>query len=73
VLGVNKEQFDNERRYQSAVSIARTMLRTGIITENEYKVIDTMFLEKYRPVLGALSAEKTPKSVDFTPFQSVNG
>jgi hypothetical protein len=65
---VNKEQFERERRYQSAVSVARTMLRRQLITEDEFKVIDTMFLEKYRPILGGLIVAKTAKNLDFKPF-----
>jgi hypothetical protein len=70
VLALNNEQFESERRYQSAIAVARTMLRRQIITEDEYKVIDTMFLEKHRPILGSLTAVKTANNLDFKPFQS---
>jgi len=68
VTAVNNEQFERERRYQSAISIARTMFRKGLITEEELRVIDTILLEKYRPLLGSLCSAKTPKTLDFTAF-----
>jgi len=51
---MNKEQFERERLYQATVSIARTMLRRGLITEEELIIIDTKTREKYRPLLGTL-------------------
>ena len=57
--GMSKEEFKRETQYESRMAIARTMLRNEIITEEEYCQIDTMFLEKYRPLLGALRAGKS--------------
>ena len=65
---MNNEQFERERRYQSAVSVARTMFRRGLITEDELRVIDTILLEKYRPLLGSLYPAKVPETLDFTAF-----
>ena len=48
--------FQNEMMYQATMSIARKMLRDGLISEDEYRQIDTMFIEKYQP------NELTPKS-----------
>jgi hypothetical protein len=42
------------------MAVARTMLRNGIITKEEYCQIDTIFLDKYRPLLGGLRAAKMP-------------
>ena len=33
--------------YQIAMSVARSMLSQGIITEEEYRKIDTIMAEKY--------------------------
>jgi len=48
------EQFERERLYQATIAIARAMLRSGLITEDEYAIIDTKMREKYRPCLGTL-------------------
>ena len=37
--------------------IARKMLNEGLITEEEYRQIDTIFSEKYQPTLGTLFAD----------------
>lgn len=55
---MNKEQFHAERLYQMSLSIAKTMLRKGIISAEEYKQIDTILLSKYRPILGTLLSGK---------------
>lgn len=53
---MSREQFKAERLYLVSCSVAKSMLREGIISEEEYKEIDTILLEKYRPVLGTLLA-----------------
>lgn len=54
---VSKEQLTNEKLYQATMSMVRRMLEKGLISEEEYRQIDTMFLEKYRPVFGTLFSE----------------
>lgn len=51
---MGKEEFRAERLYQISLSIAKSMLKKGLISEEEYAGIDTMLLEKYRPTLGTL-------------------
>lgn len=51
---MNKVDFQNEKLYQATMSMARKMLKDGLISEEEYRQIDTIFLAKYRPVFGAL-------------------
>jgi len=51
---MSKEQFERERLYQATIAVARTMLRNGLITEDEFAIIDTKMREKYRPLLGSL-------------------
>ena len=58
---MNKDVFAREVKYESRMAVARTMLRKGIITKEEYCEIDTIFLDKFRPLLGTLRAEKVPK------------
>lgn len=58
VMEVSKEQFRAERLYLMSLSVAKSMLQKGVISENEYSEIDTILLEKYRPVLGTLLAGK---------------
>lgn len=55
---MSEEQFRAERLYRMSLSIAKTMLKKGIITKDEYLEIDTILLQKYRPTLGTLLAGK---------------
>jgi len=57
---MSNEEFEREAKYESRMAIARTMLRNGFITKEEYCQIDTIFLDKYRPLLGVLRSDKSP-------------
>jgi hypothetical protein len=59
VAAMRKEEFQNEKLYQTTMQIAQKMLKEGIISEEEYRRIDTIFLEKYRPVFGTLFSDIT--------------
>lgn len=54
VAQMTEEQFRAEKLYQATMNMARRMLLQGLISEEEYCQIDTIFLEKYRPVFGTL-------------------
>lgn len=54
---MSKEEFRKEKLYQTTMHIARKMLDGGIISEEEYRQIDTIFLDKYRPVFGTLFSD----------------
>ncbi len=54
---MSKEEFRNEKLYHATMGIAKKMLAEGIISEMEYRQINTIFLEKYHPVLGTLFSE----------------
>lgn len=41
VTVMTEEQFDREKRYQASMSMFRTMLKNGLITEEQYAIIDT--------------------------------
>jgi hypothetical protein len=55
---MNREQFEREKNYLSAISIAKALLSRRLITAKEYGKIDTMLINKYRPLLGGLRTEK---------------
>lgn len=57
VVRMSKEQFRNEMLYQTTMNLARKMLSEGIISEEEYCQIDTIFLEKYSPIFGTLFSD----------------
>ena len=57
VQPVSKEEFRNEKLYQATMHLARKMLKGGVISEEEYCQIDTIFLEKYQPVFGTLFSD----------------
>lgn len=63
---MNREDFKRETQYESRMAVARTMLRSGLITKDEYCQIDTIFLEKYRPLLGGLCPAETSNSLAIT-------
>ena len=54
---MDNARFDNEKAYQLTMSLVRTMLRSALITQEEYDCIDVMMTRKYRPLLGASTAE----------------
>ena len=54
---MNKE-WNNEFQYQITMSLVRQLKENGTISDNEYKQIDTIMLEKYKPILGTLLSDK---------------
>jgi hypothetical protein len=48
------EQFEREKRYQAVMCVARRMLAAGILTPEEYRIIDTKMRAKYIPIFSAL-------------------
>lgn len=54
---MNKHDFRNEKLYQATMSMARKMFSEGLVSEEEYRQIDTIFREKYHPVIGALLSD----------------
>ena len=56
---MNEGDFRAELRYRMSLAVARAMLEEGAITEEEYLEIDTILLQKHRPILGTLLAGKT--------------
>ena len=58
---MSKEDFRNEKLYQTTMHLARKMLEEGITSEEEYRQIDTMFIEKYQPKIGTLFVDLQPE------------
>ena len=50
------EEWNDEFQYQLTMSLVRQLKENGTISDNEYKQIDTIMLEKYKPILGTLLA-----------------
>ena len=51
---MTNEQFERERQYRVAISVAAAMIKQGLLTEDEFRIINEMMIEKYRPVFGGL-------------------
>lgn len=54
---MSEEMFNAAKLYQATMTIAKSMLEKNLITAEEYSIIDTKMLEKYRPVFGSLLAQ----------------
>ena len=57
VSAIDKDDFKNEKLYQATMGMARKMFSEGLISEEEYRQIDTIFLAKYHPVFGTLFSD----------------
>lgn len=57
VAAMSKEQMRREKLYQITMNIAKRMLADGLISKEEYAIIDTKMKEKYQPTLGTLFAD----------------
>ena len=55
---MSEKEFRAELRYRMSLSVARSMLEEGAITEEEYREIDTILLKIHRPILGTLLVGK---------------
>ena len=51
---MNKEQMEDEKCYLATMSIAKNLLKQGIISDEEYEQIDTNFRKKYDISLSTL-------------------
>ena len=57
VVFMSKEELRNEKLYQTTMHIVKKLFEDGAITEKKYRQIDTIFLEKYKPVFGTLLSD----------------
>jgi hypothetical protein len=51
---MSEEQFKAEKMYQISLSLAKSMLKKGLLTEEEFVMYNAILLEKYHPLLGTL-------------------
>lgn len=51
---MTKEQFEQEKRYYVALSVAKAMLHQGVIDETEYRAINALLLQKFHPIIEGL-------------------
>ena len=51
---MSQEQFQNELNYSLSVKIIQKMLDKGLITVDEFKKIDRLNMESFRPKLAQL-------------------
>lgn len=58
-MRMTEEEFGRELRYQSVMYLVRKMLRNELITEEEYRNIDTNNRQKMRPITGNLLSGKS--------------
>ena len=54
VAVMTNEQMQNEKLFQGTMLMAKNLLKQGIISEEEYEQIDTMFRQKYAISLSTL-------------------
>lgn len=54
VTAMTSEQIQNEIMYQGTMLVAKRLLNQGIISDEEYEQIDTMFRQKYAISLSTL-------------------
>ena len=54
---MTEEEFNREKNYLLAMRMAKKMLEAGIVTTDEYRRLDKLFLDKYNPVLGRVYSE----------------
>lgn len=54
---MTKQEFESEKKYLLAVSIAKKLLDKKLLTDEEYSVIDTKLREKYGAKFSALLSE----------------
>lgn len=51
---MNRDQFNNEKKYLATMIIARNLYKQGLISEEEYCHIDTKYKGKYKVSLSTL-------------------
>ena len=49
---MTKEQFEREKKYQAALAVARSMLKEGVINEDDFLRIEANLRAKFKPILG---------------------
>lgn len=55
---MSNQEFEMEMLYWISCSVAKSIKKKGLISEEEYSQMDGILLEVYRPILGTLLAGK---------------
>ena len=58
------DEFQREKQYLAACSVAESMHKAGIISDEELTEIDTILLEKFCPSLSALLCGKPLNKIE---------
>jgi hypothetical protein len=56
-FAMTPEQFDREKKYQAALAVARTLLRQGIIDDDDFDKTESILRRKFSPILGSYAPE----------------
>lgn len=51
---MSEDRLKAELLYQSTMKVALKAYKDGLMSKEDYKQIDTIFTQKYRPSLGSL-------------------
>jgi hypothetical protein len=51
---MTKQQFDQEKNYRISVILSKELMNKDLITKEEFDHLETMFLEKYQPIIASL-------------------
>jgi len=51
---MTNEQFKREMCYRTVMAVARSMLKRGLISKEEYDAFDSKMIDKYDPFFGEL-------------------
>lgn len=62
------ELYQRLTAYQTTMCLARNMLRQGIISEDDYRKIDTIIAKKHGVFSCSIFRFELPKSLDNRPF-----
>jgi uncharacterized membrane protein len=52
------EQFEREKKYQAALAVARSMLRSGVISDDDYHKTEEYLRRKFSPFIGTYIPDK---------------
>ena len=51
---MTKEQLQREFQYRVAMSLVKELLKSGVISEEEYRAVDAGMIMLFQPVLAGL-------------------
>jgi|LSQX01.1.fsa_nt_gb uncharacterized membrane protein len=51
---MTQEQLQSEFQYRVAMSLVKELLKSGVISEEEYRAVDARMIMLFQPVLAGL-------------------